>query len=151
MFGYGTGLQTRAAAYARIAVETGVANARPIELVVMLYDGALLSIACAKQHMAAGNVEAKGQSLSKAIEIITNGLKASLNLEVGGELAGRLAALYDYMCQRLVYANVHDSALTLDEVRSLLVELKEGWEEIGARQASPAAHPSLGAKRAGKA
>lgn len=151
MFGYATGLQTRAAAYARIEIETGVANARPIELVVMLYDGALLSIASAKQHMAGGDIEAKGRSLSKAIEIITNGLKASLNLEVGGELAGRLAALYDYMCQRLVYANVHDSAVTLDEVRSLLVELKEGWEEIGARQAAPVASSSAAAKRAGKA
>jgi len=130
MFGYGTGLQTRAAAYARIEIETGIADARPIELVLMLYDGALLAIAAAKQSMDEGDIPAKGASISKAIEIIANGLKASLNLEVGGELAGRLAALYDYMCQRLIYANLHDSQVTLDEVRSLLVELKEGWEAI---------------------
>ncbi|GAB4174357.1 MAG: flagellar export chaperone FliS [Rhodocyclaceae bacterium] len=142
MFGYGTGLQQRAAAYARVEIETGVSDARPIELVLMLYDGALLAIAAAKQHMADADIEGKGRSLSKAIEIISNGLKASLNLEVGGELAGRLAALYDYMCQRLVYANLHDSQVTLDEVRSLLVELKEGWEEIG--DAPPAA-PAAGA------
>lgn len=122
-----------AAAYSRVGVETGVTGADPHRLILMLYDGALLAIAAAKQHMANANTAAKGESISKAIEIIANGLKASLNVEVGGELAARLAGLYDYMCQRLVYANARNSAVTLDEVRSLMVELKEAWEEIGER------------------
>jgi flagellar protein FliS len=125
------GARAALSAYRKVGVETGVSVADPHRLILMLYDGALLCIAAAKEHMAAGRTAEKGENLSKAIDIISNGLKASLDVELGGELAGRLAALYDYMCVRLLYANARNNPVTLDEVRSLLVELKEAWSEIG--------------------
>ncbi len=48
----------------------------------------------------------------------------------GGELAERLAALYDYMSDRLLYANLHNSQPALDEVAGLLATLREAWAEI---------------------
>lgn len=127
------GLATRraAAAYAEVGVETGVSTADPHKLILMLFEGALLQIGTATAALENKNVPAKGAAISKAIEIITNGLKVSLDFEAGGDLAERLGALYDYMTQRLLYANLHNSRPAMDEVAGLLTELKGAWEEIG--------------------
>lgn len=120
-----------AKAYADIGVETGVISADPHRLILMLFDGALVAIATASMHMREKNIAEKGRSLSKAIDIINDGLKACLDVQAGGELAERLDALYDYMCARLVHANLRNDQATLDEVSRLLKELKGAWEEIG--------------------
>ncbi len=78
-------------------------------------------------------------AVSKAIEIIINGLKVSLDMNAGGELAERLAALYDYMSERLLYANLHNSQPALDEVSGLLASLREAWAGIAGQVKSAAA------------
>jgi len=123
-----------AAAYARIGIETGIAGADPHQLVLMLFDGALLATSAATLHMRRKETAAKGQAISRAIDIITNGLKASLDFEAGGGLAQKLGALYDYLSARLLYANVHNNTAALDEVSHLLMELKGAWEEIGKKK-----------------
>lgn len=121
---------TAANAYAKVGVETKVNTASPHQLIVMLYDGALLSINSAAMSMESGDVPNKGKSISQAINIITNGLKASLDMGAGGEIAERLAALYDYMAQRLLQANLQNNRPALDEVGALLNELREAWVGI---------------------
>jgi flagellar protein FliS len=120
----------RAAAYARVGVETGVSTASPHQLIVMLFDGALMAISSAAIAIEQKDIPGKGSSISKAIEIINNGLKVSLDMEAGGELAERLAALYDYMTERLLYANLHSNRAALDEVATLLDGLREAWMGI---------------------
>src|SRR5689334_14605377 len=93
-------------AYAKVGLETGVTAASPHKLIVMLYDGALAAIMTGITQMKAGNVQEKGKAISKAIQIIDNGLRASLDKEVGGEIAQNLDALYDYMSRRLLEANI---------------------------------------------
>jgi len=127
---FGTSYANRASAYARIGTETSVESATPHKLILMLYDGALLSISTANAAMRDKNIPAKGAAVSKAIDIIVNGLKVSLDLEAGGELAARLDALYEYMADRLLYANLHNNAAALEEVSSLLSSLREAWEGI---------------------
>jgi flagellar protein FliS len=117
-------------AYSTVSVETGVAEADPVKLVVMLYDGAVLALASARMAIERNDIAAKGHNISRAIEIIESGLKASLDFESGGELAERLAALYDYMSSRLLYANLHSNSAALDEVMNLLNDLKGAWESI---------------------
>lgn len=117
-------------AYALVGVETGVMAANPHKLVLMLFDGALLAIAMARQAMATNKIAEKGEEISRAIDIIANGLKVSLDTQAGGDLAVRLGALYDYMCTRLLQANLRNEAAALDEVDTLLRELKTAWEEI---------------------
>lgn len=123
------------AAYSKAGVEAKVETADPHKLILMLFEGALLAVASASLHMkrkgGVDDVARKGEAISKAINIITNGLKASLDYEAGGELAGKLGALYDYMSARLLYANMHDQPAVLDEVGHLLAELKDAWEQIG--------------------
>ncbi len=116
--------------YAKVGLETGVATASPHQLILMLYDGALLAIAKAGNAMQQQKVAEKGQAISQAIDIISNGLAASLDFSTADELANRLAALYDYMCRRLVHANLHDDQAALNEVTFLLGEIKSAWEEI---------------------
>ncbi len=127
MFG---GFGNRAAAYAKVGVETGVNTADPHKLILMLFDGALLQIRTAGIAIGNRDIPAKGTAISKAIEIIINGLKVSLDMNAGGELAQRLSALYDYMSERLLYANLHNSQPALDEVAGLLSTLREAWASI---------------------
>lgn len=122
--------QSPSNAYAQIGVETGVMAASPHKLVLMLFDGALLAIAMAKQAMLTNKISEKGEEISRAIDIISNGLKVSLDSQAGGDLAERLGALYDYMCTRLLQANLRNDQAALAEVDTLLRELKTAWEEI---------------------
>jgi flagellar protein FliS len=124
-------------AYAKVGLETGVTSASPHKLIVMLYDGALAAIMTAITQMKAGNVEEKGKAISKAIRIIDDGLRASLDKEVGGDIARNLDALYDYMSRRLLEANLKNDPAMLDEVRGLLADLRDTWNQIGA-PAAPA-------------
>jgi len=134
-------------AYNKVGVESGVTAADPHKLIAMLYQGALLAIANAKNGILRNDIPAKGKAISHAILIIDNGLNASLDKEVGGDLALNLSALYDYMSKRLLTANMNNDMAALDEVAHLLTDLKGSWEEI--RQ--PAILPTLPAKRTAQA
>ena len=139
MFG---AIRSGASAYANIGIETGVTSASPHKLVMMLFDGAMVSIASATQHMQAGDITAKGQAISKAISIIENGLRASLDKRVGGELALNLDALYSYMNTRLLTANLQNEPTMLDEVYQLLKGLRDAWEAIEPKvAATPSQEP----------
>lgn len=138
------------AAYQHVHVETGVQAADPHKLVLMLYEGALLALSDAQRHMLRRETADKGRALSKAIMIIDGGLKASLDIKAGGELGERLGALYDYMCDRLLHANLHNRPEIIEEVRQLLVELRGAWEQISPAIVSVALPPlsySTGIKR----
>ena len=124
-------LRNPAAAYSAAGIETIADTANPHELVLMLFDGALVSISLATHHLQTENIAAKGENISKAIDIIENGLKVSLDYRSGGALAERLGALYEYMCHRLLHANLRNDKAALEEVSGLLRELKSAWEEIG--------------------
>jgi len=132
-------------AYRNISVESIVDSASPHELVLMLYDGALAALADAKRHMTNKEIAAKGQALSKAIMIIESGLKASLDIKAGGELGERLAALYEYMCDRLLRANLHNRIEIIDEVARLLVDLRGAWAQI--KPASTGANDSAAGEK----
>lgn len=126
-------------AYANVGLETGIASASPLKLIIMLYDGALAALLGAKVNMAAGNIAAKGSAISKAITIIDNGLRASLDRGAGGEIADNLDALYDYMSRRLLQANLQNDVAIVEEVHRLLADLRSAWVAIGdnAGQAAP--------------
>ncbi len=117
-------------AYQRVGVESGVASADPHKLISMLYQGALLAIANAKSSIARKDIPAKGKAISHAITIIDEGLNASLDKKVGGELAQNLSALYEYMGTRLLTANIKNDVAALDEVSRLLTDLKSAWDDI---------------------
>ena len=115
--------------YRQVNAQTSVEAADPHRLIQMLMEGALEKITKAKQYMANKNTPEKGRHVSWAISII-DGLRLSLDKEKGGEIATNLDALYDYMTRRLVMANAENSPAMLDEVISLIKEVKAGWDAI---------------------
>ncbi|MDY7578325.1 flagellar export chaperone FliS [Herbaspirillum sp. RTI4] len=125
--------QRGASTYAKIGIETGVVAASPHKLIIMLFEGAMTAIAMAGMHMRSMNIKDKGEAITKAILIVENGLRASLDLSEspGRDMALNLDALYDYMSRRLFEANVNNDPAILNEVHELLSGLKEAWEAIG--------------------
>lgn len=119
-----------AKAYAKVGLETGVAAASPHKLVVMLFEGAILSCNNAVAHIKADQFELKGKALSKAIQIIEEGLRASLDKKAGGDIATNLDALYGYIVQRLLEANLRNNADMVQQAAALLADLKASWEAI---------------------
>ncbi len=101
----------------------------PHRLIQMLMEGFLARINSAKGAMMHGDMEAKSMYISKAIGII-GGLNEALNLEQGGELAANLRQLYEYMNTRLLIASRENSEDKLNEVSSLMKEIKEAWDAI---------------------
>jgi flagellar secretion chaperone FliS len=118
-----------AKAYAAVGVETSVSSASPYELVLMLFDTALSSIAQAKLAITAGDTVTKGKCISKAVRIIEEGLKAGLD-DRAGQLTHQLRSLYDYMNKRLLVASLRNSPESLDEVTRLLSDIRTAWAEI---------------------
>lgn len=123
-------------AYNKVGLESAAVAADPHKLILMLYQGGLLAIASAKNQMQRQETAAKGASISKAISIIDEGLKSCLDMNAGGEIAKNLAALYDYMSQRLLIANLKNDPAILDEVSGLLSDLNSAWVAI--RPGNPA-------------
>lgn len=125
--------------YATVGVDVAVGTSDPHKLILMLFDGAISAVSIARMHMTQGHIAEKGTNISKAISLISDGLKASLDLEAGGELAERLSVLYDYMAQRLLFANLKNNIAALDEVHDLLAGLREAWAQIPASPEQAAA------------
>lgn len=120
-------------AYAQIDTQTAIASATPVQIIVLLYDGAINSLASAKGKMQEMKLAEKGQLISKAIGIV-EGLRAVLDFEKGGDIARNLNDLYDYMKRRLASANLKNDQAGLDEVIGLLSNLRGAWVEIEARE-----------------
>jgi flagellar protein FliS len=131
-----------AKAYERVDVDSGVSGADPHGLVLMLFDGVLEAIRLAQAHIAAGQVADKGHAIGKAVRIIEEGLKASLDRNAGGPLARQLAALYDYASLRLLQAHIRNDDKALDEIARLLADLRQAWSQIGGRAPAAAPKPS---------
>lgn len=117
-------------AYRKVGVDAAIEVADPHRLILLLFAGAQAAIGNARAAMQQQQIAAKGEAISRAIDIIGNGLKLSLDLEQGGEIAQRLDALYDYLVVRLLRANLDNDLPALEEVAGLLEEIHGAWREI---------------------
>ena len=116
-------------AYAQIGVESAVMSASQQQLVTMLFDGVLSALVRARLFMQDNNQQGKGVSLSKAINIIENGLRVSLDEESKDELTQNLIALYSYMVRRLLQANLRNDVCAVEEVEGLMRNIADAWKE----------------------
>ncbi|BET97125.1 flagellar export chaperone FliS [Xenorhabdus taiwanensis] len=116
--------------YAQVDLESEIMNASPYQLIQILFNGALSALRRAIILMQQGNIPEKGLAISKAINIIDNGLKEGLDFEKGGEIAQNLFALYDYMGRRLLHANLRNDEKAITEVIDLLTEISDSWRQI---------------------
>jgi flagellar protein FliS len=114
--------------------QTHVQSRSPLELVVMLYDGALRFCDQAATAMDAGDMTTKAVAMSRAFAILAE-LQNTLNVKEGGEVALQLDALYAHMNDRLVDANIQRSSAPIRDVMNLLTPLRDAWSQV----ATPAA------------
>jgi len=113
-------------------VTTQVGTADRIQLVIMLYDGAISFLGQAKEKMAARDAAGKGLLIGRALDIIAE-LNASLNFQAGQELATNLFHLYNFMTGHLTKANQNWDLAALEEVVAMLTQLREAWVEVAQR------------------
>ena len=118
--------------YRKAAVESST----PVQLVVMLYDGALRFCADARGAILRRDITAKGTALSKVIAIVGE-LQSTLDLERGGEVAASLHQLYSYLTDRLMTASYSQAVEPLDEAVRVLSNLREGWAGVASQAAAP--------------
>ncbi|MCK9396885.1 MAG: flagellar export chaperone FliS [Methylobacter sp.] len=115
--------------YANVHNESGLADASPHYLIQMLMDGFLTRVNAAKGAMVRSDMELKGIYISRAVAII-GGLNEAIDLEKGGEIAVNLSQLYSYITTRLLQASCENDESMLDEVASLMREIKGAWDAI---------------------
>jgi flagellar protein FliS len=130
-------------AYRNVSAQSAVVDCSPHQLILMLLDGAIERTAGAIGHMLHGETAEKGRLIGSTIAII-DCLRTSLDHEVGGDLAGNLERLYDYMNRRLLEANIKNDTRPLSEVVTLVKEVREAWNAIPQAYRDGGAAPSTG-------
>lgn len=122
--------KTGNSAYSTVSLDSQVTGATPHQLIAMLFDGAINAMRRAEIYFESGNVARRGEMISRAINIIDNGLRAGLNHEVGGEIPKDLERLYEYVSRSLLEANLNKSGERLPDLISLMVEMSDTWKAI---------------------
>jgi flagellar protein FliS len=113
---------------------SAVLTASQGQLIVMLYDGASRFLAQAASAMREGDRELAHNKLRRAETIISH-LRASLDFENGGTLSVRLNGLFTFYLRHLNNARVRSSAEPIDEVRTMMGQLRDAWAKIVAENA----------------
>jgi len=128
-------------AYAHLGLETRTLSASPTRLITLLFEGARSALAQARCGMAANNIAARGLAISKAIDIVENGLKASLDMKAGGTVASSLQQAYDLIVKKLLLANLKSDTAQLEAAERLLADIAAAWCAAVDPQANTQANP----------
>jgi flagellar protein FliS len=128
------------AQYRRVDAYGSIENAGPHRLVELLYDALGEALVTLDGAIERTDLAAKSAAVTKAAGII-DALRASLDLERGGELGHNLDRLYDYMGRKLTAVNLHGDVRTLRDIASVNDTLRSAWKAIPteAREGSMAA------------
>src|SRR5688572_6179547 len=113
-------------AYRRMEAE----SRSPMELVVMLYDGAIRFVGDARAAIARNDVRARTEATRRALDIVSE-LQMTLNVKEGGDIARELDRLYSYMTEKLLAVTRGDAAAA-EEVYKLLGTLREAFSQAAA-------------------
>ncbi len=124
--------------YARVYRSNAILTASPGQLVLMMFDGALRSMALARGAFDRPKTDIKrieviNRELIKAQAIISE-LRGSLNHDVEGNFPATMTRLYDYYYRRLMEANLRKQVEPIIEVEKLLTDIRDAWAEMLKKQ-----------------
>ncbi len=121
--------QRALASYGDVKVSTGVSGADNVQLIQMLFDGLIESLATARGQIERGMIEEKSKSIARAGRIVV-GLQGALDFDKGGDIARNLNDLYSYVTRRLFHVNAHNDLAALEEVHNLMNEIRSAWAMV---------------------
>src|SRR5689334_16549526 len=108
---------------------TEVQSRTPMELVVMLYDGALRFLATGRAAIERKDIPARAEAFNRLLAIISE-LQSTPNIEGGGPVAASLDELYTFVTGRIMQSAIDNHVAPLDEARKVLETLRDGWHQI---------------------
>lgn len=120
--------------------ETAIKTANPLQLVVILYDGAIQSLREAREHIMRRDIGGRARCLNRSVAIISE-LQASLNFDASANIAASLDRLYDYMKQAIFKASIEQQVEPLDQIIGLLENLRSAWGELANQSHGTDAEP----------
>ena len=132
-------------AYGRFVHEyrkSSVNGASPLQLLIMLYDGALKHMEAGKHAIQSKDLQKQNLHLQKAQKVVME-LMSCLDMKQGGDVAKNLLALYTYVLNQLVQANIEDNSEPIERSIQVLSDLRESWVQIEKTQRTPPSEESL--------
>lgn len=115
--------------YGTVQVESGVQDASSHRLIEMLFDGLLTRLAQAKGAMKQKDIELRCKKINEASSIVI-GLRDSLDLKSGGDMAANLDSLYEYVLSLLIKANRQNDPELINECGKLISQISGAWRQI---------------------
>lgn len=109
--------------------QTNVLTSSGVQVVVVLYDGAIQAMLLAQNSIQGNRPADKARFLRRAVNIVTE-LSDVLDMQQGGDIAVSLRQLYDYILAELLYVNLHHQAHRLDGPIRCLTTLREAWQAL---------------------
>jgi flagellar protein FliS len=117
-------------------LQTQVQSRTPLELVVMLYDGAIRFLGEAGDGARQNDVRKRANGISRALAIVDE-LQNTLDMKAGGDIARSLDQLYTYVRSRLLQATIQKgNVAAIDEALRVMTTLREGWIEISSKKSA---------------
>ncbi len=117
---------------------TQISTASSVQVVVLLYDGAISSMKLAQEGIVAHNFQDKARFIDRALRVVGE-LSASLNMEEGGIVAKDLQRLYEYIQFELTQANLKNEPGRLESPIRCMSEIRGAWQELAIQGATPQA------------
>ena len=109
--------------------QNSVDTASPGRLIVMLYEGVVTALDKTEAALSTPvDVEVAHKELTRCQDIVLE-LMQALNHDAG-EMAVRLATLYEYCHHQLVQANATKDMTHAEPVRAIFADLRDAWTEI---------------------
>ena len=121
--------QAALAAYGEVKVHSAIEGASPTELISVLFDGVSSRLNQSLTAIEAGEIAKKGELISQTISILEY-LTAVLDEHNAPEVADNLQGLYRYMVTTLLNANINNDPTAIQEVISLMTEVRDAWNEM---------------------
>jgi flagellar protein FliS len=112
-----------------------ILTATPEALVGKLFEGAIGSSRLAKGLAEPSGLAERGRLLSKALAIVGE-LRASLDLERGGEIAANLDRLYEFVIDRITEASLRRIDEPVEEALRVLEPLSDAWNRVASTAAA---------------
>ena len=117
---------------------TQISTASSVQVVVLLYDGAISSMKLAQESIVTLNFHDKARFLDRALRVVGE-LSASLNMEQGGVIAKDLQRLYEYIQFEVTQANLKNEPGSLEGPIRCMSAIRESWQELAIQGAKPKA------------